>query len=81
MDRSFEDDRRNMFEQVKSLLLAKLTTIEMTLGGHRIVRECVEEVRSWSYDGMANVEVKRSNERPASFSQANMTPSAFRSNH
>ena len=53
----------------------------MTLGGHRIVQECVEEVRGWTYDGMANVEVKRSNERPASFPQANMTPSAFRSNH
>ena len=28
MDRSFDDDRRNMFEQVKSLLLSKLMTIQ-----------------------------------------------------
>jgi len=27
MDRSFEDDRRNLFEQVKSLLIAKLQSI------------------------------------------------------
>jgi len=33
MDRSFEDDRRNMFEQIKSLMIAKLQTIVRTVKG------------------------------------------------
>jgi len=27
MDKSFDDERRNMFEQIKSLLIAKIQTV------------------------------------------------------
>ena len=31
MDRSFEDDRRNMFEQIKSILISKMQVIQQTI--------------------------------------------------
>jgi hypothetical protein len=39
MDRSFEDDRRNMFEQIKSLMIAKLQTIIRTVKGIELQKE------------------------------------------
>ena len=49
MDRSFEDDRRNMFEQIKSLLIAKLMVIQKTVVGINLQKE-IKEVQEWNYD-------------------------------
>ena len=50
MDRSFDDDRRNMFEQIKSLLVAKLIVIQKTVSGINLAKE-IKEVQDWNYDG------------------------------
>lgn len=49
MDRSFEDERRNMFEQIKSLLIAKLQIIQKTVKGINIMKE-LENVKEWNYE-------------------------------
>lgn len=54
MDRSFDDDRRNMFEQVKSLLLSKLMTIELTVKGVSLKKE-IDEVKEWNFDSLNQV--------------------------
>jgi hypothetical protein len=48
MDRSFDDDRRNMFEQVKSLLVAKIMVIQKTVNIN-LAKE-IKEVQEWTYD-------------------------------
>ncbi len=49
MDKSFDDDRRNMFEQVKSLLISKLMTIQKTVKGINLQKE-IESVKEWNFD-------------------------------
>ena len=49
MDRSFEDERRNMFEQIKSLLISKMLIIQKTIKGINILKE-LARVKEWNYD-------------------------------
>lgn len=49
MEKSFDDDKRNLFEQIKSLLLAKLQIIQKTVQGINIAQE-LEHVSSWSFE-------------------------------
>ena len=49
MDRSFEDERRNMFEQIKSLLISKMLIIQKTIKGINISKE-LARVKEWNYD-------------------------------
>ena len=51
MDKSFDDDRRNTFEQVKALLIAKLQTISSTLNDIDLSQE-IENIKGWDYDLM-----------------------------
>lgn len=49
MEKSFDDDKRNLFEQVKALLLAKLQIIQRTVKGININKE-IESVKAWNFD-------------------------------
>jgi len=54
MDRSYEDERKNLVEQIKSLLVAKIDSIHKTVQGVDLTKE-LTQVRAWkvaesSYD-------------------------------
>jgi Na+/alanine symporter len=59
LDRSFDDDRRNMFEQIKSLLVAKIMVVQKTVLGINLTKE-LKEVQEWSYDSMCSPTVEKS---------------------
>jgi hypothetical protein len=42
LDRSFDDERRNMFEQIKSLLVAKIMVVQKTVLGINLTKELKE---------------------------------------
>lgn len=54
MEKSFDDDKRNIFEQIKALLLSKLQIIQRTLKGINISKE-IENVRNWNYEQLISV--------------------------
>ena len=46
MDRSYDDERRGLIEQIKSLLIAKIDTIQKTINGIDLQRE-LSNIRNW----------------------------------
>jgi hypothetical protein len=46
MDRSYDDERRSLIEQIKSLLIAKIDTIQKTIHGIDLQRE-LSNIRNW----------------------------------
>lgn len=49
MDHSYEDERRNIVEQIKSLLIAKIDTIHKTIPDIDLHAELVS-VKNWRLD-------------------------------
>lgn len=46
MDRSYDDERRNLIEQIKSVLIAKIDSIHKTIAGLDLTRE-LNNIRNW----------------------------------
>ena len=46
MDRSYDDERRNLIEQIKSLLIAKIDAIHKTMVGVDLNKE-LTSIRNW----------------------------------
>jgi hypothetical protein len=46
MDRSYDDERRNLVEQIKSLLIAKIDAIHKTIVDIDLNRE-LNSIRNW----------------------------------
>jgi hypothetical protein len=46
MDRSYDDERRNLIEQIKNLLIAKIDIIQKTISGIDLQRDLVN-IRNW----------------------------------
>jgi hypothetical protein len=47
MDRSYEDERKNMTESIKSLLVAKIMAISKTVPEMNLHESFVEKVQGW----------------------------------
>lgn len=46
MDRSYDDERRNLIEQIKSLLVAKIDSIHKTMVGVDLNKE-LTNIKNW----------------------------------
>jgi len=77
MDRSFDDERRNMVESIKSLLLAKIMAINKTVPELGLCETYIEKVNNWkiletsqpllsNYEGQASIHRSRSHRGRAS---------------
>lgn len=49
MDHSYDDERKNLIEQIKSLLVAKIDSIHKTMIGIDLSKE-LNSVRNWKVE-------------------------------
>ena len=48
-DKSYEDERRNLVESIKSILSAKVEAVQKTVNGMQL-EQCIANIRSWKFD-------------------------------
>lgn len=48
-DKSYEDERRNLVESIKSILSAKVEAVQKTVNGMQL-EQCISNIRGWRFD-------------------------------
>lgn len=69
LDKSYEDERRNLIEQIKNVLAAKLEAVQKTVNGMQL-NEHIANIRRWRADAFPqqhhNHSMMNPSERPVS---------------